>query len=102
MREMEKFKIQITKKIEGNMPKKRHTITYDLKQGQKVVYKGITKNPDRREEQHREEGKRFSHLKPTSRKMTEEGAKRKEAQDLKRYRQSHGGSNPKYNKDSDG
>ena len=84
------------------MSKKRTTITYDLKQEHKVVYKGTTKNPAIREEQHKAEGKHFSHLKPTSRKMTPEGAKRKEAQDLKTYRQTHGGKNPKYNKDTDG
>ncbi len=83
------------------MPKK-NTITYNLKQDRKVVYKGITQDPEKREMQHKQEGKRFSHLQPTSRKMTEAGAKRKEAQDLKQYRQNHGGRNPKYNKDSDG
>ena len=84
------------------MPKKRNTVTYDLKQGKKVVYKGTTKNPDRREEEHREERKKFSHLKVTSRQMTKEGAKKKEQEDLKIYRQNHKGKNPKYNKDSDG
>ena len=84
------------------MSKKRTTITYNLKQGRNIVYKGITKDPEQRVEQHRQEGKKFSHLQSTSRKMTPVGAKRKEAQDLKQYRQSHGGRNPKYNKDSDG
>ena len=84
------------------MPKKRDTITYNLKQGRNVVYKGITKNPEQRVEQHKQEGKKFSHLQTTSSRMTNEGAKKKEAQDLKQYRQSHGGRNPKYNKDSDG
>ena len=84
------------------MSKKKDTITYNLKQGRSIVYKGITKSPEQREEQHRQEGKKFSHLQPTSRKMTPAGAKRKEAQDLKQYRQNHSGRNPKYNKDSDG
>ena len=34
--------------------------------------------------------------------MTAEGAKKKEAEALAAYRKSHGGKNPKYNKDSDG
>ena len=82
--------------------KKRNTVTYDLKTGSKVVYKGITKNPERREEQHRQEGKKFSHLKITSRQMTEEGAIKKEQKELQTYRKTHQGKNPKYNKDSDG
>ena len=82
--------------------KKKDTVTYELKKGNKVVYKGITKNPERREEQHRQEGKKFSHLKITSPKMTEEGAKKKEQKELQTYRNTHQGKNPKYNKDSDG
>ena len=84
------------------MSNKRNTVTYDLKQEREVVYKGTTKNPERREEQHREEGKRFSHLQITSHKMTEQEAKQKEKRDLQQYRQSHRGKNPKYNKDIDG
>lgn len=84
------------------MGKKRDTITYDLKQGGKIVYRGTTDNPERREREHKREGKKFTRLSITSRKMTEEGAKKKEARDLQTYRRGHGGKNPKYNKDSDG
>jgi predicted GIY-YIG superfamily endonuclease len=84
------------------MSKKRDTYTYDLKEGRKVVYKGTTNDPARREEQHKREGKKFSSLATTSRAMTEAGAKKKEAEQLGKYRGSHGGKNPKYNKDSDG
>jgi hypothetical protein len=34
--------------------------------------------------------------------MTEEGAKQKESDMLESYRRSHGGRNPRYNKDNDG
>ena len=84
------------------MTKRRGTVTYDLKQGRKVVYKGTTNKPERREIQHRDEGKRFDRMLVTSRPMTEVGAKRKEAKQLEQYRKSHDGKNPKYNEDRDG
>ena len=81
---------------------KRDTVTYDLKVGSNMVYRGTTNNPERREQEHRDEGKRFGHLNVTSRRMTEDGAKKKEDGNLAMYRKNHGGRNPKYNKDSDG
>ena len=84
------------------MAKKRDTVTYDLKDGHKVIYRGTTNDPSAREEQHRAEGKKFTKLVVTSRKMTDDGAKAKEAKALKTYRKHHGGKNPKYNKDTDG
>ena len=61
---------------------KRDTVTYDLKQGHKVVYRGTTNDPEQREQEHRDEGKRFSHMHATSRRMTEDGAKQREAEAL--------------------
>ncbi|WP_419592785.1 GIY-YIG nuclease family protein, partial [Thiolapillus sp.] len=77
------------------------TVTYELKQGNKVVYVGTTNDPERREQQHREDGKKFGHMNVTSRRMTEDGAKKKETDRLATYRKNQG-RNPKYNKDSDG
>lgn len=82
--------------------KSRTTLTYDLKKGRKIVYRGTTNNPDRREDEHRNAGLDFDRLVPTSRRMTPKGAKEKEAQDLETFRRGHKGRNPKYNKDSDG
>ena len=84
------------------MSKKRDTRTYDLKDGRETVYRGSTNDLERRERQHRKEGKKFTRILPTSRKMTEEGARKKESENLERYRRNHGGRNPKYNKDNDG
>lgn len=84
------------------MQKKRDTVTYNLRQGKKVVYKGITKDPEKREPEHRNDGKNFTSLEITSRKMTRDGAKKKESKDLETYRKNHRGKNPRYNKDSDG
>ena len=84
------------------MSKKRDTMNYDLKDGKEIVYRGTTNDLERREKQHRKEGKKFTHLLQTSRRMTREGAKKKESEALEKYRRSHGGKNPKYNKDDDG
>ena len=80
----------------------REHVTYDLKQGNRVVYRGTTTDPDRREQEHRQEGKQFTSLVQTSRRMTEAGAMRKEAEALETYRRGHGGKNPKYNETPDG
>ena len=84
------------------MPKKRDTLTYDLKKGREVVYRGTTNDPERREREHRGDGLDFDRLAPTSRRMTPQGAKDREADNLERYRRNHGGRNPRYNKDKDG
>jgi len=82
--------------------KKRDTVTYDLKDGNKIVYRGKTNNPEQRAAQHEADGKNFSHMFITSRRMTDEGAQKKEADALKTYRDGHGGNNPKYNETDDG
>lgn len=85
------------------MPKKpRDTVTYDLKRRGKIVYRGTTDNPERRAQEHKDDGKRFTTMTVTSRKMTEDGAQKKEATALETYRKGHGGKNPLYNKDDDG
>jgi len=80
----------------------RDTVTYGLKDGNRVVYRGTTDDPERRAHEHSAEGKQFTRMTITSVRLTEESAKAKEAEALKRYRRDHGGRNPKYNKDGDG
>ena len=84
------------------MSKKRDTVTYELKKNRKVVYRGSTDDPERREAEHRAEGKKFDRLRPTSRRMTREGAEKKEAEQLAAYRRGHDGENPPLNKTDDG
>ena len=84
------------------MTKTQDTYVYELIDGNEVVYIGTTNDPGRREREHRDEGKKFSRLKPISRRMTEDGAKKKEAERLATYRKNHQGRNPKDNEDSDG
>ena len=84
------------------MAKKRDMVTYDLKKGRKIVYRGVTNDPGHRMQQHLADGKKFDKLVVTSRKMSEEGAKKREKENLQTFRRSHKGRNPSYNKDSDG
>ena len=81
---------------------KRDTVTYELKNGNELLYVGTTNDLDRRLAEHKAAGKSFTGHKVTSPKRTEVGAKRKEAERLATYRQNHGNRNPKDNKDSDG
>lgn len=83
------------------MPKKRDTVTYELKDGRKTVYVGTTNDPEAREKQHESDGKKFTKMTVTSSKMTEQGAKTKESKKLETYRKNQG-KNPKYNKNNDG
>ncbi len=80
---------------------KRDTVTYELKQGNKVVYVGTTNDPERREAEHKKAGKSFGNMNVTSRKMTEAGAMKKEKEKLETYRKNQG-KNPKYNKNKEG
>ena len=84
------------------MANKRNTQTYALYQGNEKVYIGTTDDLERREQQHREDGKKFSRIEPTSRRMTSDSAKKRETDQLETYRRGHKGKNPKYNKTDDG
>ncbi len=84
------------------MVKKRDTQTYDLKKGNEIVYRGSTNDIERREKEHRNDGKDFDKIVPTSNPMTKDNAKKREVENLQTYREGHKGGNPKYNKDSDG
>ena len=44
------------------MARPRNTFRYVLKQGPRIVYRGITNDPPRREGEHRGDGKTFSKL----------------------------------------
>lgn len=84
------------------MGNSRDTVTYSLYDGRKMVYIGTTNDPERRLREHEAEGKYFTRMDVTSRKITSEGAARKEAQKLAVFRKGHGGRNPRYNMDKRG
>lgn len=79
------------------MAKLRNTWLYELKDRNEVVYYGISKDPDRREIQHLNTGKKFTHANVKSVALTRESAERREKQNIQRYQRQHGGKPPKYN-----
>ena len=81
------------------MTKKRGCYRYELKQGQKIVYIGITNAPSRREADHDADDKKFSNMKIVGPAVSEESARKWENERLERYRKTHKGENPKYNKE---
>ena len=79
----------------------RNTYKYELKQGNKVVYVGISKNPERREAEHRQD-KDFGKMVIVGNKSTPECAKQLEDRRIETYMNNHGGDTPKYNKTESG
>jgi len=82
---------------------KSDTANYNLKKGNKVVYKGTTSQDlEKRAAQHKAQGKKFDKIEKVGRIKTEKNAMKDEATQLKTYRKNHKGKNPKYNKTKEG
>jgi predicted GIY-YIG superfamily endonuclease len=79
------------------MGKPRDTWLYELKDGNEIVYYGISGDPDVRAIQHANSGKKFTHVKVISMALTRESAERREKGEIQRYQRQHGGRAPKYN-----
>ena len=79
------------------MAKTRNHSRYELRDKGKIVYVGITNDPERRKEEHKDEGKRFGSMNVVGPKVTHGGAEDWEESRLEQYRRSHGGKNPRYN-----
>ena len=79
------------------MVKERDTWLYELKNGPKIVYYGLSSDPDRREIEHDNSGKKFTHMNIKSVALTRESAERREREEIQRYQRQHGGKPPKYN-----
>ena len=77
---------------------KRDHWRYELKNGHKIVYFGITDDPERRETEHKSERKRFKRMNIVGPAVTQETAEQWEEKRLETYRRNHNGKNPKYNK----
>ena len=84
------------------MRQRRTQQPYALRQGRRVVYYGTTDDLDRREQEHRDEGKRFTGISSIGPKVTENTAQEREAKLLNSYRGSHRGRNPRYNETDTG
>lgn len=81
---------------------KKDTYKYELHNGHKTVYVGTTKDPERREEEHRADGKDFTNMTIIGRLSTPEGAGRWEEERIDTYKRNHGGDRPKYNRNDSG
>ncbi len=84
------------------MAKKRDTYNYNLKDGNKVVYKGTSNSLEKRAKQHEADGKKFTHIQQVGKAKTDQGASKAEAKQLDTYRKNNKGNNPKYNKSNNG
>jgi len=80
------------------MSKKRAHFRYELRDQGKIVYVGITDDPERREGEHQNEGKHFTSVNIVGPAVTKNSAELWEEKRLEQYRRSHGGKNPRYNK----
>lgn len=79
------------------MAKKRDTYLYELKDGNTIVYYGISNGPDDRIEEHERSRKKFTHMRVIRGPMYRENAEKLETGYIQKYQQQHGGKPPKYN-----
>jgi predicted GIY-YIG superfamily endonuclease len=79
----------------------RDTYKYELKNGNKVEYVGITNDPQRREAEHRQ-NKNFDKMEIIGRVSTRESAEQWETNRIGIYKRNHSGELPKYNQTTTG
>ena len=84
-------------KLIGGKMVKRDTYIYELKDGHKIVYYGITKNPDERFILHTNSDKRFTLMRKIRGPMSHKRAEALETEYIQRYQRQHGGRPPRYN-----
>ncbi|MBQ9439986.1 MAG: GIY-YIG nuclease family protein [Paludibacteraceae bacterium] len=80
---------------------KRNMTRYELRDGNKVVYVGITNDPERRSQEHSVD-KDFTRLVPIGPKVSPETAERWEEDRIATYKKNHHGNRPKYNQNDSG
>ncbi len=80
------------------MAGKRDTTRYELRDKGKKVYVGITDDLDRRVEEHKNEGKRFTSARKVGAKVSRETAEDWEQKSIEAYKSGHRGRGPRYNK----
>ncbi len=59
--------------------------TYKLKNKRKTVYVGVSKSPKKRAVQHKNDGKKFTSAKVTSKNLPRKKAEAKETRDLEKH-----------------
>lgn len=80
----------------------RNTYKYELHNGNKVVYVGITNDMERREAEHRNEGMKFTNMTKVGNITTREAAEAREADRIATYKENHQGNRPQYNQNDSG
>lgn len=80
----------------------RDTYKYELRRGNKVVYVGTTKDLERRESEHKADGKDFTRMVQIGRKTTTEAAGEWESDRISTYKSNHNGQRPEYNLNDSG
>lgn len=79
----------------------KDTHKYVLKDGNKILYVGITDNPQRRESEHRQ-NKDFQKMEVIGRAVTRQSAEKWETERIEQYRRNHNGNVPPFNKTQNG
>lgn len=80
----------------------RNTYKYELRDGNRVVYVGITNDLERREAEHRAEGMDFTSIRKIGNVTTRDAAEQWEADRIATYMDNHSGECPKYNANDSG
>ncbi len=80
---------------------KRDTYKYELTKGNRVVYIGITNDPERRAAEHHQD-KDFDKMKIVGNASTPDGASRWETDRIQTYMANHKGQTPLYNQNEHG
>lgn len=80
----------------------RDTYKYELRNGNKVVYVGITNDLARREAEHRNEGMKFTSMTKVGNVTTRSGAEAWESGRIATYKENHNGNRPQYNQNDSG
>lgn len=80
----------------------RDTKKYELYNGNRLVYVGITNDLARRESEHHAEGMRFTRMEQVGRASTRKSAGDWEADRIQTYMSHHHGETPEYNQNTTG
>lgn len=80
----------------------RDTSRYELYQGNKLQYVGITNDLERRTREHQAEGMNFNRVEKVGPAVTRDTANKWESDRIGTYQRNHGGSLPPYNKNTSG
>ena len=80
----------------------RDTYKYILKDGNEIVDYGITNDLERREQEHRSEGLKFTKMEKVGIATTREAAGAWEEASIVHYKETHGGRRPRYNQNDSG